>query len=271
MFDFRAYLKPKGANPEIDSFYYELSSMEKIHGMHNCEVLTLGFVPGAFTKVMLFRPIDPKKPIVFAVDGVSDGHYFIVVDAHTRGKKHNRMVNFKPFKTDDYIIACDDGTGMGDRNRPSDYWSIKTGGQTFVYGYAFPNTWQLDSVDPLCAFVAGEMTRGELLKMAWRQKESKKRYTNRVMELTMETGRQKSIISQQSTDISGLEEIVRRQDSRVGHLTDQNDLMERVIRNIWTALDKCWLPSMLRSKLQKLLDSHDRAMKDVNERWSTPH
>lgn len=179
--DFRAYLKPKDSNPEVDSAFYELSSQEKIHGMWNCEVFaSLGFRYGEFTRHLYFRPIDRKKPIVFAIDGVSSGCYFMVVDAHMPGKKHDRMVNFKPFKTDRFLIDCDDGAGIGSNDRVSDYWSITAGGETFVYRESrpsphrqneniFPNAWKLDSADPLCAFVGGELTANQLRAVAYRQ------------------------------------------------------------------------------------------------------
>jgi len=247
--EFRAYLKPKGANPEIDSCYYELASHQRIYGMWNCEVLSLGFVCGTPVSQMLFRPIDPKKPIVFAVGGRMDGTYFIVVDAHTPGKKHNRMVNFKPHKTDRFIILCDDGAGLMSEARPRDFWGIKAQGETYVFGRSFPDTWQLTSVEPLCAFVGGGLTANQLRAEAYRHKR----------EDTKEVRRQhriKLLVFQ----AEGLLEHIDAQDRRVGKLEDEKHLMEILIKKVRESVNGSWLPGMLRSKLLKLLEQFDTAV-----------
>lgn len=184
-FDFRAYLKPKGSNPEIDSFFYELSSYERIMGMWNCETFTLGFNKGDSSKSLVFRPTDLKKPIVFAIYGISDGCYFVVIDEHMPGKKHDRMCNIKPFKTDKYLIDCYDGSNIG--SGKANYWAITTQGIKFVYGETdFSDTWVVRDCNDLCAFIGGDLTTNELRAKAWRdtqeslKEESRERHIERL-------------------------------------------------------------------------------------------
>lgn len=256
--EFRAYLKAKGANPEIDTCYYELSSQQKFHGMWNCEVLTLGFTLGSFTKQMLFRPIDQKKPVVFAINGDADGVFFIVVDAHTPEEQHGYMVNFKPFKTDNFLIACDDGGGIGSgTSRPRNYWTIKTGGETYAYGHAFPDTWQLSSVDPLCAFVGGGMTANQLRATAYRQQRA-------VVKEERREARIKSLVLR-AEDFS---RIIDKQARHFNNLYDQNKVMWILIEKIQSVVKKSALPGVLRSKLLNLLKSFDVEYLKTQKAWN---
>lgn len=253
--EFRAYLKPKGANPEIDSSYYELSSHQLIHGMWNCEVLTQGFTLGDFTSQMLFRPVDQKKPIVFAIDGVTSGCFFIFVDAHTPGKKHDRMVNFKPYKTDKYIIACDDGGGIG--KKPRDYWSITTRGATYVYGHPFPGTWKLSSVDLLCAFVGGDITADQLRAAASRHQSEVVKEMRREERIRFHVERERQLLV-----------IIDEKERRVSQLDDEKHVTDILIRMVRAAVNESRLPGILRSKLLKHLSQYDAQVVKTNRGWS---
>lgn len=178
--DFRAYLKEEGSNPEIDSFYYELSSHELIHGIWNCEILTLGFVKGESYSDLRFRPKNTDKPIVFAIDGVSSsGYHFVKVDAHLDADNFGGMHNYKTFKTGEFLIDCSDSYGT---NKPQ-YWAVKKDGMTFVYinrrSSGFPGTWRLDDCDLLCALIGGGITANELRAKAYREKREKVNETRR--------------------------------------------------------------------------------------------
>lgn len=191
VFDLRAFYKPKGSNPEIGGAYYELASQQKIHGLWNCEVLSLGFAKGAFTRQLRFRPIDSMKPIVFAIDGVTDGNNFTVVDAHIDPDKvTGGMHNYKPFRTDDFIVDCYDGAGIG-QNKPN-YWSVTKEGLTFVCGAAFPDTWAIKDCDQLCALVGGGLTPNQLRMHAYlteRQASRERRLSERMPEIIGEFAR----------------------------------------------------------------------------------
>lgn len=175
--DFRAYLKKQGSNPEIDSFYYELSSHVLIHGIWNCEVITLGFVRGEFYSDLIFRPKDESKPIVFGIDGgSSSGCHFIVVDAHLDADGYGKMGNYSALKTDDYLIDCSDRASIGSKYS---YWSVKKDGLTFVYMKSdhpgFSDTYQVSNLDWLCGLVGGDITANDLRAITYKagQKEKK--------------------------------------------------------------------------------------------------
>lgn len=157
--DFRSFFKPAGTNPEIKGPYYELSSFALILGHSNFEALTLGFKKGSSVTEMTFRPIDPTKPIVLAVDDMSDIG-FVCIDHHLKEGAKAGMRNYGMYKTDDFIIDCQSAnsseTGQG-------YYSITSGGLTFISSStAFSDTWAVKDCDLLCAFVAGELTVNQL-------------------------------------------------------------------------------------------------------------
>ena len=158
----RAYYKPAGSNTEIKGPFYELSSHVLVRGEFNCEVLTLGYSKGKSTSDMLFRPIDPKKPIVLAVDSMT--HIaFVSLDYHLKEEAEEGMRNCKPFQTSDFIVDCK-RSEFGSKS----YWSITSEGMTFVYGdVTFPDTWTFRDCDLLCAFVGGEMTANQLRMHAY--------------------------------------------------------------------------------------------------------
>lgn len=165
--DFRCFFKPAGTNPEVDGPYYELSSYVHIVGHFNFETLTLGFEKGARITTMSFRPIDPTKPIVLAVDKQSDIG-FIVVDHHLEEGAGAGMRNYVYFKTDAFLIDCNGKPRGGTSSLENDYWSVTSDGMTFVFGDVnFPDTWHLSDADPLCALIAGELTANQLRRHAY--------------------------------------------------------------------------------------------------------
>ena len=160
---FRCFFKVAGTNPEVDGPYYELSSYATIYGHFNFESLTLGFEKGSSVTSMTFRPIDPTKPIVLAVD-TSTEIGFIVIDHHLKMGTEPAMRNFGYFKTDKFIIDSKrrDSSGSSPSSH-KEYWSVRSDGMTFVYGETnFPNTWRLYNCDHLCAFVGGDLTTNQL-------------------------------------------------------------------------------------------------------------
>lgn len=162
--DFRSFFKPAGTNPEIEGPYYELSSFAVIVGHSNFEALTLGFKKGSSITKMTFRPIDPTKPIVLAVDDMTSIG-FVYIDYHLENDAKAGMRNFDLHKTDDFLIDCQ-RRDIIDGGR--EYWSVTSEGMTFVFGEkTFPNTWRLSDGDQLCAFVAGELTANQLRMNAY--------------------------------------------------------------------------------------------------------
>ena len=158
--EFRCFFKAAGTNPEIDGPYYELSSYAHINGHFNFEPLTLGFKKGASVTSMTFRPIDPTKPIVLAVDTQTEMG-FIVIDHHLKMGTEPAMRNFGFFKTDKFLVDCKRGDHIRE-DRHKSYWSVRSDGMTFVYGDDFPNTWRIYNCDHLCAFIGGDMTTNQL-------------------------------------------------------------------------------------------------------------
>lgn len=162
--DFRSFFKPAGTNPEIEGPFYELSSWAVIVGHSNFEALTLSFEPNKNADGTIFRPVDPTKPIVLAVDNQSK-FGFVVIDRHLQDGAEAGMQNYSMHKTDDFIIDCNRG-GYGGSGKK--FWSVTSEGITFVYGNThFPDTWQLRDVNLLCAFVAGELTANQLRMHAY--------------------------------------------------------------------------------------------------------
>ena len=162
--DFRSFFKPAGTNPEIEGPYYELSSFALIVGHSNFQALTLGFKKGSSITKMTFRPIDPTKPIVLAVDNMTDIG-FVYIDHHLEEGAEAGMRNYSTHKTDDFLIDCQ-RRDIIDGGR--EYWSVTSEGMTFVFGEkTFPDTWHLRDGDLLCAFVAGEITANQLRMHAY--------------------------------------------------------------------------------------------------------
>lgn len=163
--EFRSFYKPAGTNPEIEGPFYELSSYIDIEGHFNLESLTLGFKKGSSLSEMTFRPIDPTKPIVLAVD-TQTSIGFIYIDQHLQESEAG-MYNYKIFKTDAFLIDCQRWNSSG-RNPAKEYWSVKSEGMTFVYSETlFPDTWHLPDCDLLCALVAGDLTANQLRMFAY--------------------------------------------------------------------------------------------------------
>lgn len=243
--DLRAYLKPSGSNPEIDGLYYELASQEKIHGMWNCRVLSLGFDKGEFIRGMIFQPINPTKPIVFAIDGIQDGCYFTVVDGHMlRWHILAGMHNFSPFRTDQLLIDCSGGSGIEKRMT---YWSIKTGGETFVHSpeTSFPGTWAVGDCDLLCALVAGELGANQLRATVYKikrksVKEGKgmrriKELNKEVLSLTNELGKTTSHLNFLTGNLEGMVKgswpfIGKRRIKDILHILNYIDFMQNTMK-----------------------------------------
>jgi hypothetical protein len=113
---------------------------------------------------MTFRPIDPTKPIVLAVDNMTSIG-FVYIDHHLKEGAEAGMRNYDMHKTDEFLIDCQRHNTI-DGSRV--YWSVTSGGITFVYGKkTFPETWMIRDCDQLCAFVAGELTVNQLRKHAY--------------------------------------------------------------------------------------------------------
>lgn len=103
---FRSFFKPAGTNSEIEGPFYELSSWVVIFGHSNFEALALGFKKGSnFTK-MSFRPIDPTKPIVLAIDSQRQVG-FVVIDHHLEEGAEAGMRDYNFHKSDDFHIDCE--------------------------------------------------------------------------------------------------------------------------------------------------------------------
>jgi hypothetical protein len=161
---FRSFFKPAGTNPEIEGPYYELSSLAFIVGHSNFKALTLGFKKGSSTTKMTFRPIDPTKPIVLAVNDMYNVG-FVYIDHHLKEGAEAGMRNYSMHKTDNLFIDCqcrniNDGI--------PEYWSVTSEKMTFVFGGIIATgTWHLRDADLLCAFVAGELTANQLRMHAY--------------------------------------------------------------------------------------------------------
>lgn len=184
--DFRSFFKPAGTNPEIEGPYYELSSFAVIVGHSNFETLTLGFKKGSSVTKMTFRPIDPTKPIVLAVDNMTSIG-FVYIDHHLEEGAEAGMRNYDTYKTDDFLIDCL-RRDVIDGGR--EYWSVTSEGLTFVYSEkTFPETWMLGDCDQLCAFVAGELSANQLRMHAYltdREAVKEERRQDRIERLTHE-------------------------------------------------------------------------------------
>lgn len=131
-------------------------------------MLSLGFSKSKLKyNELRFRPVDVSKPIVFAASYESGfACYFFILDAHLSKEKSkgNGMLNYKPFKTNSYLIDCYDGS----RVSAKPYWSITSEGITVVYGdVSFPDTWHLADCEMLCAFVGGAITVNQLRMHAY--------------------------------------------------------------------------------------------------------
>ena len=209
----RAYFKPEGSNLEIKGPFYELSSYAQIRGDFNCEVLTLGYVKGKSIPDMLFRPIDPKKPIVLAVDNMTRVA-FVSLDYHLEEKAEAGMQNCKSFQTNDFIVDC-----KRSEFRSKSYWSITSEGITFVYGdVTFPDTWTFRDCDLLCAFVGGEMTANQLRMHAYltnREAVKEERLAAHVQRLMHELG---EVTADASATRDDLSRATNRYDALVSNL-----------------------------------------------------
>lgn len=181
--DIRCFFKPAGTNPEIKGPYYELSSFALIEGYYNFESLTRGFKKGQSVTSMTFRPTDPTKPIVLAVDDMSSTGFIYIVQHLEEGAEAG-MKNYSLYKTDDFLIDCQRGDLMAEGKK---YWSITSEGLTFVYGGSnFPDVWQLNDCDPLCALVGGGLTANQLREFAYREEREiikEKRRQEKIWEL----------------------------------------------------------------------------------------
>lgn len=248
--DFRAYLKKEDANPEIDGFYYELSSHELIHGIWNCEVLTLGFVRGEFYSNLRFRPKDTDKPVIFAIDGVSSkGCHFIVVDAHL-DDGFDKMRNYDPFKTDDFLIDCTDDAGIG---RKHSHWSVKKDGITFVYTKrdhpGFPDTWTLTDCDLLCALVGGGITANELRAKAYKAEKEEKKERRRkeyIRDL-------KWVVQEMSEDSTARKKRIRQLEKDLSKYEVLNEKFSSLLKELGSHMSGFW-PWINKKSVKKILD-----------------
>lgn len=162
--DFRSFFKPAGTNPEIEGPHYELGSFAIIVGHSNFEALALGFEKGSSITKMTFRPIDPTKPIVLAIDNMTDIG-FVYIDRHLEEGAEAGMRNYSTHKTDDFLIDCQRCDNIKGGRK---YWSIRSEGMTFVFSEkTFADTWHLRDCDLLCAFVSGVLTANQLRMHAY--------------------------------------------------------------------------------------------------------
>lgn len=243
---FRSFFKPAGTNPEIKGPFYELSCYVRIVGHSNFESLTLGFNKGSFSKELVFRPIDPAKPIVLAVEEVSNNG-FVYIDHHLKEGAEAGMHNYSAYKTDDFLIDCQlrDVVGGG-----HDYWSVTSEGMTFVFGEElFPDTWHLSDCDPLCAFVAGELTANQIRSHAYFSNREAAKEERREAHIELLNGEVKHL----KQEIEGLKhELVEAHDFGTQHILGYArlhvDLMSKMIENKFPLINK-------RKILQVLKDS----------------
>lgn len=247
--EFRAFLKPKGSNPEINSCYYELVSFEHIDGMSNCEVLNLGFKFGDFAQNIIFRPIDRRKPIVFAINSISDDCHFIVLNEHTPGKPHNRMINAKRFKTDKFIVDCSSRSSGRDS-----YWSVIAGGDRFVFGRNVPGAYVFPTAEQICEFVGGGLTANQLRAAGYRvelEAQKEVRREDRIRELAEKLYH--SECGAQRAYSKVMEDYNRESDARKrfeGELATLRDTLQKLVDR--------WLPFIGRKRLKQILHPKTR-------------
>lgn len=203
MKNFRAFFKPEGGNPEIVGAFYEQSAQAIIAGSGNCRPLSLNFRMGDFSRNAVFQPIDTSKPIVFAIEGVSDGCYFVVLDTHMREAGKPGMRNFEPYSPENVLLDCADGGAI--RSGRENYWSIKVGGERYIYG-DMPSSlettvWRIRDLGLLCAFIGGGITAGELRASAYKQqREAAKevRREQRIKALSFENAQLSAALGEQA-------------------------------------------------------------------------
>lgn len=227
--DFRSFFKPAGTNPEIEGPYYELSSPALIVGHSNFEALTMGFEKGSSVIKMTFRPIDPTKPIVLAVDDMKDNG-FVYIDHHLEEGAEPGMRNYSTHKTDDFLIDCQRGDIVRNGGK---YWSITSEGLTFVFGETtFPDTWHLRDCDQLCAFVGGELTANQLRKHAY---------------------------------LSDREAV--KEERREAHIARLAEEVQRVRDNYNTQRSRAFRNETLANTLQSRIDSFQSELTAMTARW----
>jgi hypothetical protein len=251
--DFRSFFKPAGTNPEIEGPYYELSSFAVIVGHSNFEALTLGFKKGSGITKMTFRPIDPTKPIVLAVDNMTDIG-FVYIDHHLEEGAEAGMRNYRTHKTDDFLIDCQSRDTIGGGR---EYWSVTSEGMTFVFGEkTFPDTWHLRDADLLCAFVAGGLTANKLRMHAYlseRAAVKEKRCEDRICRLSNDVAHLRTAYDQQRSRASRNEFLANRLQNRI-------DSFLQSLENMYMQAN--WLERFL---IRRVRDRAKFFLENVNE------
>ncbi len=158
MADLRAFFSAKASELSDEASMYKLASIHTFWSFSNCKILNLNFTKGEYEENLLFQPLNEMKPIVIACHDSNRSCNFFVLDSHLTNEKEKGMINFKPFKSEEYLVLCSS-------KKYEPYWSIRNNDQTFFYsGYKFTrheNTY-FTYLDTLCAFVGGEITIKQL-------------------------------------------------------------------------------------------------------------